>query len=78
MIMTRYPGRLTPNLTFSVLGHSTIALFFSSFFPVTTHPTPHTRAQVTARVGELVKGLSMEVTPQCFICSRTVVSAGLY
>ena len=77
--MTRNPGCQTPNLMFLVLGHSTVPppLFLSSSYHC---PIPYltSRAQVTGRVGEVLKGFLMEATRQCFIGSGSPASAGLF
>lgn len=81
--MTRNPGYLTPNLTFLVLGHSPIHRFVFCFFfrsPPYHHPISSftSRAQVTAREGEVLKGLLMEATVQSFIGSGSPARDGLY
>lgn len=82
--MTSNPGYLTPNLMFLVLGHSPIHrfLFFFFFFwsPPYHHPISSftSRAQVTAREGEVLKGLLMEATVQSFIGSGSPARDGLY
>lgn len=71
--MTRNPGRMTLNLTFLVPGHSKITPAPPFCYHLTTsHPylTPVPKSQL----GEVLKGLLMEPTPQCLIGSGSLPS----